>query len=113
MITNENEFLGLLIKNMNDKHECYHSKSIPLSGLDDISYMNYCKSLKQKGYIATDAECVYLTQQGIASYTPPVQKIADSVLKTSKFTLKTFLEILVGVVVAVLAAFLIYHLGWE
>lgn len=113
MITNENEFLGMLIKNANEKHEVHHSKAMKLSGLDDEFYLELCKSLKEKGFIYTDSEFITLTLSGIQHYESIPKKVGKSLSRSAKFTVKLFLEILVGAVIAVVSAFLIYHFGWQ
>lgn len=113
MITNENDFLGMLIKNMNEKHEVHHSKAMKLSGLDDEFYRDLCVSLKDKGYIYTDSECVTLRLSGIRHYESVPKVIKKSVFRSAVFTVKIFFEILVGIIIAVTAAFLVYHFGWQ
>lgn len=67
MVANENEFLKLLIENMNGKHEIHHTKAMEMSGLNDDLYLGYCKRLKAKGYIIIDNEFITLTALGLQS----------------------------------------------
>lgn len=113
MITNENEFLAMLVKNANNKHEIHHSKAMKLSGLDDEFYLELCKSLKQKGFIQIDSEFITLTLSGMQNVTFTSDKIGKAVSWSAKFTVKLFLEIFIGIVIAAVSAFLIYHFGWQ
>lgn len=112
MVTNENEFLGMLINNADKKCEIHHSKAMKLSGLDDEFYLELCKSLKQKGFIRTDSEFITLTLSGIQHYDSIPKKIGKSISRSAKFTANLFLEIFIGIIIAVIGAFLIYHFGW-
>lgn len=113
MITNENEFLSMLVKNMDNEHKIHHSKAMELSGLNDEFYLEICKSLKSKGYIYTDAEFITLTLSGIQNCKSSSKSTKKFLSWLTVFTAKKLFEIIGGIAVAVIAAFIIYHFGWQ
>lgn len=114
MVKNENDFLGILISNADNNHDCNVMDAIRKSGISDIDCLPFIKSLETKGFIKTmDFETIHIYPQAFESYTIPKRKIKNSILKTSKFTLKTVLEIIIGIIIAILSGFILYHLGWN
>lgn len=113
MITNENKFLSMLVKNMDNEHKIHHSKAMGLSGLNDEFYLEICKSLKSKGYIYTDTEFITLTLSGIQNCEFSSKSTKKFISWLTVFTVKKLFEVIGGIAVAVIAAFIIYHFGWQ
>lgn len=110
MITNENDFLGLIISCANEKHNCKAIEVVEKSGMSDIDCLPFIKSLEAKELIKmTSTTNIHVYPHAYEVYEPISKKVKKSVLKTSKFTFKTLLEILV----AVLIAFIIFCFGWN
>lgn len=114
MVQNENDFLGVLIKCANENHDCDITDILNESGISDIDCLTFIKSLESKRLIKTlDFETIHIYPPAYEAYIAPAQEIKKSLLETSKFTLKTILEIIVGIVIAAVGAFIIYHFGWN
>ena len=111
MIQNENDFLGVLINCADKNHDCDISDVLNES---DIDCLPFIKSLESKTLIKTlDFETIHIYPPAYEAYVAPTQEIKKSLFETSKFTLKTILEIIVGIVITVAGAFIIYHFGWN
>ena len=114
MITNENDFLGLIISCADDNHDCNAIEVIKKSGMSDIDCLQFINSLQAKGLTELiDTETIHIYPQAYEAYVSTSKKVKDSFVKTSKFTFKTLFEIIIGIIVTVVAAFLIYHFGWQ
>lgn len=114
MITNENDFLGLIISCADESHNCKAIDVVHKSGMSDIDCLPFIKSLEQKNLIKmTSMSTIHVYPQAYEAHVSTSKKVANSVQKASKFTLKTIFEITVGVIVAAIAAFIIYYFGWQ
>lgn len=51
MITNENDFIGIIMKCKNEKDICNIGKIIELSGMSDMQCLPFIQSLTAKGII--------------------------------------------------------------
>ena len=112
LIQNENDLLGLLIQNaVNDFMNQYDL--LQLSGLDHQTYNYYVKSLNSKGLVDTDLANIYLTDLGKNSYVSKQDKAKKSLFDFSKLSLKFIIKTSLGIGVALLTAFLIWHFGWN
>lgn len=114
MITNDNDFLGLIISCANENNDCDVMDVINKSGMSDIDCIPFIKSLTGKGLvemISTQALHVYPQAHNV--YISPKQERKDLVLKSSKSTMKVIIEIIVGVAIVVVAAYLVFHFGWN
>lgn len=61
MITNENDFLGLLISCADENHNCDVFEVISESGMSDIDCLPFMKSLQEKGLTETlDMETIHI-----------------------------------------------------
>ena len=83
--------------------------------IDDISLLPSLKELKELGYIVQTQEDVTVTSLGMSAYKDlkPSKAIKKSVYNFSKFTLQRFIDILVGIIIGVSVAYLVYHFGWQ
>lgn len=114
MVQNENDFLGVLINCADENHDCDISDILNESGMSDIDCLPFIKSLESKTLIKTlDFETIHIYPSAYEAYVAPTQEIKKSLFETSKFTLKTILEIIVGIVITAAGAFIIYHFGWN
>lgn len=112
LIQNENDLLGLLIQNAtNDFMNQYDL--LQLSGLDHQTYNYYVKSLKSRSLVNTDLANIYLTDLGKNSYVSKQAKAKKSLFDFSKLSLKFIIKTSLGIGVALLTAFLIWHFGWN
>lgn len=112
LIQNENDLLGLLIQNAtNDFMNQYDL--LQLSGLDHQTYNYYVKSLKSRSLVNTDLANIYLTDLGKNSYVSKQDKAKKSLFDFSKLSLKFIIKTSLGIGVALLTAFLIWHFGWN
>ena len=112
LIQNENDLLGLLIQNaVNDFMNQYDL--LQLSGLDHQTYNYYVKSLKSRSLVNTDLANIYLTDLGKRSYVFKRDKVKKSLFDFSKLSLKFTFKTFLGIAVALLTAFLIWHFGWN
>lgn len=81
---------------------------------DVISLHPFLNDLKNKKYINQDLSNVYMTDIGRSVCKEMIpKKIKKSIFDFSKFSLKLFWEIIIGIIVAVVAAYIIYHFGWQ
>lgn len=112
LIQNENDLLGLLIQNaINDFMNQYDL--LQLSDLDHQTYNYYVKSLKSRSLVNTDLANIYLTDLGKNSYVSKQDKAKKSLFDFSKLSLKFIIKTSLGIGVALLTAFLIWHFGWN
>lgn len=81
--------------------------------IDDLTLFPFVNSLKEKGYIQSDLSQIYVTSLTMSLYENLSAKNKKLFYNFSKFTLKIFLEILIGIIVTVIASFIIYHFGWQ
>lgn len=111
-IQNENDLLGLLIQNATN--DCMNQYDLlQLSGLDYQTYNYYVKSLKSRSLVNTDLANIYLTDLGKNSYVSKQDKAKKSLFDFSKLSLKFIIKTSLGIGVALLTAFLIWHFGWN
>lgn len=114
MITNENDFLGLLISNADDKHNCNAWTIVKKSELQDIDCLSFLKSLEAKELIKmTSTTNIHIYPQGYEAYVSTPKKAKKLILKSSEFTLNKILEVIIGVIIAVVTAGILIYLGWN
>lgn len=70
MISNENEFLGYLIKKSESIGYVYQLDAVNEGELSESETMHYAKSLIAKGYITADITNYYVTEIGKKNYRP-------------------------------------------
>lgn len=114
MITNENDFLGLLISCADENNDCKPSEVFEKSGMSDIDCLPFIKSLQAKELTKTmDTETIHIYPQAYQAYVSPVQKAGKSVVKASKFTFAKIVEIIVAVIGGLVIAYFIFRFGWN
>lgn len=83
--------------------------------VDDISLLPFLRELKEQGYTVQTLEDVAVTSLGRSAYKDLTTKtkVKKSILKFSKFSLKSLVRIAVEIIVALVIAYLIYHFKWQ
>ena len=102
-INNEIDLLKLLIKNMNDKHRCNDKKVNIQQYLDASTLCNYLAKLKNAGYISVYIGGEFeIHDKGIAflNTNKPTKKYISPIIKW-----------FLGILTALITAYLIYELG--
>lgn len=112
MIANENDLLGVIINNVNDKNECGHSKIVKSAGIDWDSYSVLVKSLEQKHCIRADSECVLLLSIGRNNYISKKRRFASWILKMLVLTIKELFVFLSGVASGLIVSYFAWKFGW-
>jgi hypothetical protein len=117
MITNENDFLALIISCTDEKYDCKAIDVVRKSGMRDIDCLPFFKSLETKGLIKmTSTNKIHVYPQGYEVNKVQSNKIKNLIDKASKFTPKSIKDIIVatiaGIIAGIVTAFIIYHLGW-
>lgn len=110
MITNENDFLGLMMKCKNDDDTCPVGKVISQSEMSDIQCLPFFKSLSEQKIISKiDLETYQINPIAYSIYQSPAKKVRKSIYNFSKFTLQRFLDFLIGVATGVIATYVTQH----
>lgn len=75
MITNENDFIGIMMKCKNEKDICNIGKIIELSGMSDMQCLPFIQSLNAKGIIQkVDLESIQINPIAYSIYENPKKK---------------------------------------
>lgn len=110
MITNENEFLGLMIKCKNDDDTCSICTIIAQSRMTDIQCIPFLNSLSEQKIISKiDLETYQINPIAYSVYQSTAKKAGKLVYNFSKFTLQRLLDILIGVATGVAATVIAQH----
>lgn len=114
MITHENEFIGLMIKCKNDNDMCSVGKILKESGMTDIQCLPFLRSLSGKGIITkVDTETYLINPIAYSVYKSPAKKAAKSFYNLTKFSLQRVIDILIGIAIGLVVAYVTYHFGWK
>lgn len=98
-IKNENDYLGLLIKNMNKENYVDYGKILPY--INDINIVAFNHLFKERVWICNvDNEGFYLTTVGINNYVSWKDRVTSWLISLLKFVVSYTLGILSGVLVA-------------
>lgn len=117
MIT-ENDVLKALIENKNQNNDVNPVTVCKALNITDVQLLEFVKVFETKGYInhkLSTLESLHLTPFAEIAYneiTIP-QKAKKSFFNLTKFSFKTLMEILIGVAITVIAAFIIWWFGWQ
>lgn len=112
MVTEEDVIKAIVQCKKEDNSSDYFDVCNELN-IDDLMLINFIKSLNAKGYIHSDLEKIYVTSTTMSVYNKILKKQKPLLFNFTKFTLKIFYEIIIGIIITVLAAFIIYHFGWQ
>lgn len=111
MVKNENDFLGLLIENVNSENEINQDTFIKLTELNLEIYQDYLNLLEYKGYIYSDVSVISPTELGRKKYLSNSQKAKKKLFYFSKLSLKFFVGIFSGIIISVVSALIIWYFG--
>lgn len=83
--------------------------------VDDVSLLPFLRELNESGYITQTNEDVTVTSLGMIACNDlkPSKVIKKSVYNFSKFTLQRFFDVLIGIVICSVVAYIAYHFGWQ
>lgn len=113
MVTNENDFIGIMMKCKNEKDICNVGKVIELSGMTDIQCLPFIKSLTAKGIIQQiDLESIQVNPIAYSVYESPQKKAGKSFLKISVSFLKFVITYIFGIASGLIIAYLTHKFGW-
>ena len=109
-IKNENDYLGLLIKNMNKDNYVDYGRILPFVNENNIVAFN--ESLKEKRWIyILHNEGVYLTIIGINNYVSWKIRVISWLISLLKFAVSYTLGIVSGIIIGLAIPFLIAKFG--
>ena len=110
MITNENDFLGLMIKYKNSDDTCPVGKILKNSEMTDLQCLPFFRSLSDKGIITfLDTETYQINPIAYSVYQSPAKKVGKSLFHFTKFTLERLIDFLIGVATGVVATYITQH----
>lgn len=113
MVTNENDFIGIMMKCKNEKDICNVGKVIELSGMTDIQCLSFIKSLTAKGIIQQiDLESIQVNPIAYSVYESLQKKAGKSFLKLSVSFLKFVITYILGIASGLIIAYLTHKFGW-
>ena len=113
MITNENDFIGVMMKCKNENDICNVGKIIEISGMSDMQCLPFIQSLTAKGIIQkVDLESVQLNTVAYSIYESPKKKVGKSFLKLSVSFLKFVITYILGIISGLIIAYLTHKFGW-
>ena len=114
MITNENEFLGILIKCKNQENCCNVSKVAETAKMDLMDCRPFLMSLEKKGIIeGMDLETFRINPIAFSIYEIPQKKAGKSFLKLSISLLKFIITYILGIISGLVIAHLAHKFGWQ
>lgn len=113
MVTNESDFIGIMMKCKNEKDICNVGKVIELSGMTDIQCLPFIKSLTAKGIIQQiDLESIQVNPIAYSVYESPQKKAGKSFLKLSVSFLKFVITYILGIASGLIIAYLTHKFAW-
>lgn len=113
MITNENDFLGILIKCKDENNECYIQKIMNLSKMSDMDCMPFLKSLESKNIITATALGVFrLNPIAFSVYRSRRDRFFVFFGKLSVGALKFIITYVLGIISGLIIAYITHKFGW-
>ncbi len=113
MVTNENDFIGIMMKCKNEKDICNVGKIIERSGMSDMQCLPFIQSLTNKGIIQKiDLGNFQITPLAYSIYESPQKKARKSFLKLSVSFLKFVITYILGIVSGLIISYLTHKFGW-
>lgn len=114
LITNENDFLGILMKCKNEHNICNISDVFKESNMTDIQCLPFLKSLASKGIITgLDLSTYQINPIAFSVYESPKKKVTKSFFKLSVSFFKFLLTYILGIVSGLIIAYLTHKFGWQ
>lgn len=114
MITNENDFIGVMMKCKNEQDICDVMKIIELSGMSDMQCLTFIQSLSSKGIIrSVDTQYIQINPIAYSVYESPKKKAGKSFLKLSVSLLKFVVTYILGIISGLIIAYFTHKFGWQ
>lgn len=114
MITNENDFLGIMMKCKDENGICNVREIIELSGMTDIQCLPLIQTLLDKGIITRiDFSSYQLNPIAYSVYQSPAKKAGKSFLNLSISLLKFIVTYVLGIVSGLIIAYVAHKFGWQ
>lgn len=114
MITNENDFIGIMMKCKNEQDICDVRKIIELSGMTDMQCLPFIQSLSAKNIIRGLDTCyIQINPIAYSIYESPQKKAGKSFLKLSISFLKFVITYILGIVSGLIIAYFTHKFGWQ
>lgn len=114
MITNENDFIGIMMKCKNEQDVCNVCKIIELSGMTDLQCLPFIQTLSAKGIIQKiDLESIQINPIAYSIYESPKKKTGKSFLKLSISLLKFIITYILGIVSGLIIVYVTHKFGWQ
>lgn len=113
MVTNENDFIGIMMKCKNEQDICDVRKIIELSGMTDMQCLSFIQSLSSKKIIRGLDTCyIQINPIAYSIYESPQKKAGKSFLKLSVSFLKFIITYILGIVSGLIIAYFTHKFGW-
>lgn len=113
MITNENDFIGIMMKCKNEQDVCDMRKIIELSGMTDMQCLPFIQSLSEKQIVRVLDTCyIQINPIAYSIYESPKKKAGKSFLKLSISLLKFVITYILGIISGLIIAYLTHKFGW-
>lgn len=112
-ITNENKFLGALIKCANHDNNCEITEVIEKYGVSELDCRPLIDSLKSKGLIEMYGfSTIHIFPSGKSAYISRKKKILRYFFNSSKALLKFIVTYILGIASGLIIAYFTYKFGW-
>ena len=106
MIKNENDLLGLIIKNKDRNNEIKVSRLFSVANTDSISLQELVNRLVKQKYLIYSTDILSLTDLGIRNYVSPTKKFFLWFAKLLILTIKELIVYIFGIISGVAIAYL-------
>ena len=105
MIKNENDLLGILIKNKDQNNMVEINLLKSIADIDQFSLQELISRLSAKKYLLPSMSAVTLTDLGIRNYVSPRKKFAMWMAKMLVLTVKNLLFYVAGIISGILVSY--------
>lgn len=114
MITNENDFIGILMKCKDDNGICKTSNVVKSSKMTDLQCLPFIKSLSDKEVIKRiDLDHIQINPIAYSLYESPKKKVGKLFLKLSVSALKFIITYVLGIISGLAIAYFANKFGWQ
>lgn len=113
-ITNENEFLGALIKCANQNNDCEITAVIKKYGISELDCSPFIDSLKSKKLIEMYGfSTIHIFPSGKSAYISRKKKVLRYFFNSSKTLLKFTITYILGIASGLIIAYIAHKFGWN
>lgn len=113
MITNDNDFLGCIIKCKDQNNNCDIGDLINSCKMSDLDCLTFINSLESKGFIKLiDYHTIYINPIAFSAYESPSKKVVKSAFKFSVSFLKFLITYVLGILSGILISYFTHKFGW-